>query len=46
MWNGTAEILKATPAAMKTMPKIRPMPAWPPAVAAAMPGKVTVPVKP
>ena len=46
MWNGTAEILKAMPAATKTRPKIDAGAELLPWSAAAMPGKETVPVKP
>jgi hypothetical protein len=45
MWNGTAEILNARPAATNTTPKITPLPTFV-CSALAMPGKDTVPVNP
>ncbi|MET3240264.1 hypothetical protein ABIF36_005752 [Bradyrhizobium japonicum] len=44
MWNGTAETLKQSPASRKTRPKTRPTFAV--VAVAAMPVKLTVPVKP
>jgi len=44
MWNGTAEILKHSPANRNTSPNTRPMLPW--RASAAMPAKFTVPVKP
>ena len=45
MWNGTAEILKASPAITNTRPKSTPIGAWP-VSATARPLKLTVPAKP
>ena len=44
MWNGTAETLKQRPASRKTRPNTRPI--FDAVTAAAMPVKLTVPVKP
>ncbi|MGY4376669.1 hypothetical protein ACVWZ3_004308 [Bradyrhizobium sp. i1.3.6] len=44
MWNGTAETLKQRPASRKTRPNTRPI--FETVAAAAMPVKLTVPVKP
>ncbi len=44
MWNGTAETLKQSPASRNTMPNT--IPTSPVFATAAIPAKLTVPVKP